>query len=76
MIEVKASNRRYNIGEVVFRDDGTYVTLMFQDRLDALRKFYRKENLESLEPFVFGVGPIQHSDVRWDSAGHRVTGNA
>jgi len=75
MIEVKVSNRRYNIGEVVFRLDGAYVNLMFQDRVDALRKFYRKQE-QNMKPFVFGVGLIAWDDVQWDSAGHRVTGNA
>ena len=68
---------KVSIGDVTFRSKttGKYVMLMGDPRIEALRKFYRREDLGDLQPFVFGPrGDITWDDVYWESAGPRVTG--
>ena len=59
---------RFSCGEVTFIDkEGKWVDLIGDPRVKALGKFYRREDLGDLVPFVLGYGRIKHEDVNWDT---------
>ncbi|KKM97141.1 hypothetical protein LCGC14_1171100 [marine sediment metagenome] len=74
-------NEVFPIGAVGFKmKDGAIAAdcLMGPPRVDALRKFFRKQpvinsTLGELIPFVRGYGTIRHDQVNWSTAGKRVT---
>lgn len=65
---------KYTCGAVGFRKDGKWVELMGEERIEALRKFYRREDLDGLIPFVTGYGEVKWEKVDWHSCGEKVTG--
>ena len=73
MSEVK----QYAIGDVGFRKpaDRKWHDVMGPERIALLRAFYRRIPLpDGIVPWVWGFGEIKHENVRWDTAGDRVTG--
>lgn len=80
---VRMSGRaRLTIGDVTFmrrsaEDEIVEARLYGDERVRALRAFYRREELGDLVPWALpalgGQGAVKWEDVRWDTAGPRVT---
>jgi hypothetical protein len=65
--------RKFSCGDVCFRNSDGYVMLMGTSRIDALKKFYNREDMGNLEPFAFGFGTLKHENVNWETCGEEIT---
>ncbi len=76
---IRDPDRTFPIGAVSFKTKAhRWTDLMGLPRIEALQKFYRKQpvidpRLGELVPCVFGYGSITWDQVKWDTAGERVT---
>lgn len=69
--------KQYEIGAVEFRvpAERRWHHVMGPERVALLQTFYRREPLpDGIVPWVWGFGEVKHENVRWDTAGVRVTG--
>jgi hypothetical protein len=69
--------RKYDIGSVGFAKDGEYQGLMGEERIEFLRRFYRRQRLPAGWKPIKLVGPrteITWNEVNWGTASERVTG--
>ena len=80
MTYIHDPDKTFPIGAVSFRMQvsSSLTDLIGPPRVEALRKFYHKRRIMDpvhgeLEPFVYGYGPITWDQVKWDTAGERVT---